>query len=175
MQSISKRPTAEERFWARLDKSGPIPESNPELGRCWAWTHTLTHKGYASFGVEGVANSGHRYSYILNVGPIPDSLEIDHLCRNRACVNPEHLEAVTHRENLLRVARNTHCGYGHEMSPETTYINSKGSRVCSQCRRDRRNERKALRLKRACPVCGNEYLETTLYTHIRRHREKANR
>ncbi|HEY1740016.1 MAG TPA: HNH endonuclease signature motif containing protein [Acidimicrobiia bacterium] len=82
----------------------------------------------------------HRVSYELSIGPIPGGLEIDHLCRERSCANPEHLEAVTRRENVLRSdsvaahrARQTHCVHGHEFTAQNTYRHQ-GRRYCRACR-----------------------------------------
>lgn len=159
MQSISKRPTVEERFWSRVDKDGPIPELRPELGPCWIWTHSLNNKGYSSFRVIGVGGSAYRYSYVLHVGPIPDGYDVDHLCRNRVCVNPDHLEAVTHKENLHRSMESrgheqarTHCPQGHEYTPENTFERRPGSRACEECRTAYRV--KARLRNKTCPECG---------------------
>ena len=82
----------------------------------------------------------HRVAYELTNGPIPDGLELDHLCRVRHCVNPSHIEAVTHRENTLRGtgpiphrARQSHCKHGHEFTPENTYRLPNGCRHCRTC------------------------------------------
>lgn len=103
-----------ERFWAKVDQRG--------LDDCWEWRASRDSKGYGKFQFDGRIRPAHRASYELAIGPIPEGLEIDHLCRNRACVNPGHLEPVTHRENCLRgtspaaeAARKTHCVKGHPL------------------------------------------------------------
>ena len=106
---------------------------------CWEWLGS-TSTGYGCFR-RGYA---HRYSYELHKGAIPDGLQIDHLCRNRLCVNPDHLEAVTVRVNVLRGvsrvaanARQSHCIRGHEFTPENTRRRANGSRACRECGRQR--------------------------------------
>lgn len=126
---------------------------------CWEWTKRRNEHGYGNVSV-GSAKDGtnrvklaHRVSYECFVGPIPDGLTIDHLCRNRACVNPEHLEPVTHRVNVLRGtaqaafnARKTHCLRGHEFTPENTYWQAGGrKRSCRVCIQRRAAERAARR------------------------------
>lgn len=111
---------------------------------CWIYTGALDRDGYATFSVYGVGTlKVHRLMYEARVGEIPDGLEIDHLCRVRSCVNPEHLEAVTRRENSLRSesfaavnARKTHCIHGHEFTPENTYYRTPTHRQCRQCGRE---------------------------------------
>lgn len=123
---------------------------------CWIWQLAPDSSGYGriSFrdGGRRVFRSSHRMMYELMVGPIPDGLVIDHLCRNPICCNPEHLEAVTQQTNLLRgetlQAENigkTHCKFGHKFSPENTRIVPRGRR-CITCERRRARE-SALRKK----------------------------
>jgi hypothetical protein len=110
---------------------------------CWEWRGQRTHNGYGRFRVGPKRILVHRFTYERAVGPIPDGMEIDHLCRNPACCYPRHLEVVTHRENTLRgtsptadYAAQTHCKRGHEFTPENTYIiPSSGSRQCLTCKR----------------------------------------
>jgi hypothetical protein len=122
-----------ERFLAKVDMS--VPEA------CWPWTAAKTSCGYGKIGVAGRTRPAHRVSYELFVGPIPEGLTLDHLCRNPACVNPEHLEPVTQRENTRRGvspaahnARKTHCSRGHELQGDNCYVDAVGKRHCRTCR-----------------------------------------
>ncbi len=113
---------------------------------CWEWTAART-SGYGSFRVGSLTDGtrrqtpAHCWAYEHLVGPIPEGLECDHLCRNRACVNSAHIEPVTHRVNLLRgdtlpakEAKTTHCPKGHPYDEANTYHRSRGSRECRTCR-----------------------------------------
>ena len=115
----------------------------PSADECWQWTACTDSHGYGHFKVDGRGVGAHRFAYEYFVGPIPDGLELDHLCRVRNCVNPAHLEAVTHAENIRRGesplainAAKTHCLKGHPLDAENTY-RWRGGRHCRICVRAR--------------------------------------
>lgn len=122
---------------------------------CWLWTAYIDSYGYGRFtGPQHRSPYAHRYWYELHVGPIPDGLQLDHLCRERHCVNPDHLEPVTQQENIRRgdlgkaQSAKTHCPRRHGYTTANTYINPRGSRECRICRteasrRARQRKRKA--------------------------------
>lgn len=123
---------------------------------CWEWQASL-RTGYgviAGEGIGGKKQMAHRAIYELLVGPIPEGLDLDHLCRNRKCVRPSHLEPVTRQENLRRsplVGKNSppsatadHCRRGHLYTEDNTYIRlDNGFRQCKACGKERRVARAA--------------------------------
>ena len=130
---------AVDRFWGKVDKAGPTSQHAPSLGRCWLWLGSVNADGYGNFGSErrGPIVKAHKFSYELHHGPVPDGLELDHLCHVRRCVNPEHLEPVTHAENVRRAlprTPRTHCNEGHAFTPENTGWHH-GRRFCRECNR----------------------------------------
>lgn len=146
-----------DRFWAKVNVLAP--------SECWEWQGYRDKKGYGHYSCwpspeEQVAGMAHRFAYEFDRGPIPEGLTIDHLCRNRACVNPSHLEAVPHIVNVRRGtagARNrskTHCKRGHPFSGENLrlVLRKRGAREwverkCREC--ERFAARKHQRRKRA--------------------------
>jgi hypothetical protein len=151
-------PSAEERFWEKVNKAGPIPERKPELGPCWIWDASTRDNGYGQFNFYGRMLGAHRIAYLLVKGSVPADLQLDHLCHthdpdcsggndcpHRRCVNPDHLEPVTQKVNLLRGqgmgaknAAKTHCPHGHPYNDANTRILRGGARLCRECHRKRR-------------------------------------
>lgn len=155
--NLARRPiTPADRFWSKVNKNGPI---HPTLGTpCWIWTASLNN-GYGIFSVQRSRGwapmRAHRWAYEAMVGPIPEGLTLDHLCRNHPCVNPQHLEPVTRGENVLRGegiaainAKRTHCKRGHPFNAANTYL-VKFGRCCRVCQKEYqqrlRDQRKAER------------------------------
>lgn len=140
--------TVDERFWEYV----VILDDD-----CWEWIGGKAG-AYGGFYVGGGAKNrirayAHRWAYEKLVGPIPEGLEIDHVCLNKLCVNPDHLEAVTHSENQLRMRATTYtmpdmgptCRAGHPRNAENTGVNKAGYRFCRPCARDAQRRHKERR------------------------------
>lgn len=121
--------SVEDRFWLKVERG---PED-----KCWEWQGARSH-GYGEITLNGKKCKAHRVAYELMVGPIPEGLVLDHLCRNHPCVNPSHLEAVTHLENVRRGDSGkkdrikTHCPQGHRYWGKNL-IRYQGRRYCRVC------------------------------------------
>ena len=120
--------------------------SAPNAEGCMLWTGAVSAQGYGRF----CRSWAHRLVYEAVVGPVPEGLQLDHLCRNRLCVNPEHLEPVTNRVNTLRGegptalnAKKTHCHKGHPFAGANLIILPDGSRRCRACKNEREVRRRA--------------------------------
>ena len=144
-----------ERLWRHIS-----PE--PNTG-CWLWAGHCCPKGYGKVGLNGKTARAHRVAYEAYIGAIPKGLTLDHLCRVRCCVNPNHLEPVTHKENVLRGespsarhARLTHCPQGHPYSGKNLLFSS-GSRRCRICLREHQKRYEAkVRARKAFAATGGE-------------------
>jgi hypothetical protein len=168
------------RFWSKIEPNSPVPEYAPDLGPCWVWQGAPGENGYGYFWYDDKKRLAHRFSFELFIGPIPDGLTLDHLCRVTMCVHPRHLEPVTDRVNILRGtgpgARNalaTECAYGHPFDTENTYWYPNGDRGCRACIRRWRKEQGDKnrtgagkgghqRAKTHCPQ-GHEYTPENTY------------
>lgn len=107
---------------------------------CWNWTAGLNGKGYAYFWLNGGTRQAYKVAYVWKYGLVPKGLDLDHVCLNKKCVNPDHLEAVTRKEHTHRGStlaainfRKTRCLRGHPFTKENTFIKPSGARVCRTC------------------------------------------
>lgn len=133
-----------ERFWTKV-ADGP--------DGCWEWRGALSKGGYGNFEYKGSTWRAHRLSYVWLIGEIPAGLTLDHLCGHTWCVNPYHLDPVPASVNALRgnsptvlISKGTACSWGHEYTPENTYmVPGYNRRVCRTCRR---GQSRARRLRR---------------------------
>lgn len=132
---------------------------------CWLWTGAVSVGGYGQFVLGSKRYTAHRIGYLLAGRAIPAGLVLDHACRVRECVNPDHLRPTTNRENVLIGiglsainARKTHCHRGHEFTPENTRVDAEGFRVCRKC----------AYLRRECRVCGEELYRSHAARHAAR-------
>ena len=129
-----------ERFWSKI-RQRPGSLDTP----CWVWTRALDPNGYGRFCWQGNGRLAHRVCYLELVGPT--DLELDHLCRFTSCVNPLHLDPVTHPVNMGRGkrAQQTHCKRKHRFNEENTHTGPDGKRYCRACNRLKMRERSRLR------------------------------
>lgn len=145
-----------ELFWSKVDKSSAAP--------CWLWRGYVNPEGYGRFQAKKYKTiQAHRIAFMETKGKIPEGTELDHLCRVRNCVNPDHLEPVKHRENCKRglvgetaakrQAAKTHCPKGHEYTPENTYVAPK---AYTQNKKARGYVHQAKTPSRACKICRRE-------------------
>lgn len=149
-------PTAYERFMSKF-------EVDP-ITKCWNWIAANDGTGYGRFYANPKHVRAHRWSYEYFRHPISPGLQIDHLCRNRACVNPDHLDPVTPRTNTMRGfsvcalrARQTHCIHGHKFTPANTVWDRGNRRACRTCRERRHAARYAAGPERNCALCGEPF------------------
>lgn len=140
MSEVSKK-----LFWLKVDVRG--------ANDCWLWTASVDTSGYG-WGISVNRSrriTAHRYSWMLKNGPIPRGMIICHKCNTPRCVNPKHLYAGTHKDNMRDLlssgnhffAKQTHCKYGHEFTPENLEPNARNIRQCRECRRRRCREQRA--------------------------------
>ena len=126
-------------------------------GECWVWNKSTTHAahGYGQISIDGKLKLAHRVSYEEYVGPIPEGLGLDHLCRIRACINWRHLEPVTNKENCERGltgqhnSNKTHCPWGHLFDEANTYWYKNNRRKCKACHNTREQRRREIKRSEA--------------------------
>lgn len=128
--------STDERFWLFVDRA--------DVEGCWQWMLKLMPNGYGRLKLTGIERSeyAHRLSYEMAHGPIPSGHEVHHLCGNKGCVNPAHLEALTIADHRALGHGLTHCKRGHEYTEGNTYLDGKGIKVCRTCMRLRQQARR---------------------------------
>lgn len=136
--SQSKTPT--ERFWTKVNQNGPVPLHAPHLGQCWEWTAGLDRDGYGRFSLNGQTVGAHRVAFEWANGPITAET-IDHRCRNRACVRPDHMRESSHAHNRVR-ARRSYCHRNHRYPQEMLWRPIGAPVRCKECEALRREFRR---------------------------------
>ena len=133
--TLPEPPSLADRFWTKVEKGDG----------CWEWQAYRNPSGYGTIYFERRPWLAHRVSWMLAGRPLIEGEELDHLCRNPRCVNPDHLEPVTHRTNMRRSAKamQTHCVHGHPFDDRNTYRAKNGTRSCRACHRNFENARRA--------------------------------
>lgn len=125
------------------------PAAEQGINDCLIWNGARSKAGYGQKRVNGKLEYTHRLAAERRFGPIPEGMQVDHLCRNRACYNPAHLEIVTQQENVRRgeagqhkkaLRQRQHCGRGHELTPENVYLTRSGARECRTCKNEWQRE-----------------------------------
>lgn len=132
------RGTPVERFFAKFNED--------DRTGCWLWAGAVTGNGYATLDIDRRTRLAHRWYWEHVNGPVPEGLHLDHLCRTRHCVNPDHLEPVAPAENVRRGRKvereRTHCPQGHPYSGDNLKIDARGHRKCRTCNRERNRQRR---------------------------------
>lgn len=130
----------EARFWAKVDKNGPVPAHMPNLGKCWVWKGSTKGYGYGQFYCPKSVKA-HRYSWGIHNSKVSSKIFVLHRCDNRLCVNPSHLFLGNNSDNMRDCAKKkrhintkkTHCIRGHAFDSENTYFYPDGHRGCRAC------------------------------------------
>lgn len=145
--TLNYKGTEAERFARRIVRRVVVAR----LGPCWEWSGCRVATGYGHFRPSGDKRTkpvrAHRWAWQRVNGPVPSGMELDHLCRNPACVRPSHMEVVTHLENMRRspLKNPTHCKHGHPFDARNTHFRKGGGRVCRACDAERGKKRHAKR------------------------------
>lgn len=127
---VSPKVTLEDRFWSKVNKSGPIPAHKMELGPCWVWTASTSGAGYGQFWIKGRGLRGsHTVSWSLMHGPIPDGMDVCHHCDNPPCVRPDHLFLGTRSENMRDMGRKGRGGRGGAKGEQNSHAKLTESQV----------------------------------------------
>jgi hypothetical protein len=149
---VPRGSSPEVRFWAKVDRDGPVPTHRPDLGPCWVWLAGLDSAGYGTFGTRkpGESRLAHRYSWRLDGRTFTEGLVLDHVCRVHWCVRPDHLREIDSVSNVMigdtptaANARKTHCKHNHPFDEVNTYHNPSrpGHRGCRTCMRIKQRDR----------------------------------